>query len=293
MPGGGKETATQRRAREKAETAKKAKQDEKVRVKAEKIALKSRDDAAKVLAESEATLAGLVAGGAGAVGVATGVAGSAGAAAAAEKARVAAEHAVALASMPPFNRMQLVTNTSTAHALTGLFPAHMQQDGVEQPDNLGIWIANALFQMFQGEEVTLPKISRMIVEVTMPGGAGRSVYQAQGQVAESAHYVPMMQALVSELYAGALDAVPDGVTDDVLFGALELIFKHNRTVTAPTWGGVSRGDQSFSEDRNVPFAKILEAIAYKEVTPAAKPYGMIDFEQGNDGLEVAEFCVGY
>ena len=78
--------------------------------------MKSRDDAAKVLAESEATLAALVAGGAGAVGVATGVAGSvggAGAAAAAEKARVAAEHAVALASMPPFNRMQLVTNTST------------------------------------------------------------------------------------------------------------------------------------------------------------------------------------
>ena len=167
MLGGGRETATQRRAREKAETAKKAKQDEKARVKAEKIALKSRDDAAKVLAESEATLAALVAGGAGAVGVATGVAGSvggAGAAAAAEKSRVAAEHAVALASMPPFNRMQLVTNTSTAHALTGLFPAHMQQDGVEQPENLGIWIANALFQKFQGEEVTLPKISRMIVE---------------------------------------------------------------------------------------------------------------------------------
>ena len=95
----------------------------------------------------------------------------------------------------------------------------------------------------------------------MPGGAGRSVYQAQAQVAESAHFVPMMQALVSELHAGALEAVPDGVTDDVLFGALELIFKHNRTVTAPTWGGTSRGDQSFSEDRNVPFAKILEAIA--------------------------------
>ena len=110
--------------------------------------------------------------------------------------------------MPLFNRVQLVTNTSTAHALTGLFPAHMQQDGVEQPKNLGRWIANALFQKFQREEVTLPKISRMIVEVTMPGGAGRSVYQAQAQVAESAHFVPMMQALVSELHVGALEAVP-------------------------------------------------------------------------------------
>jgi len=37
MLGGGRETATQRRAREKAETAKKAKQDEKGRVKADKI----------------------------------------------------------------------------------------------------------------------------------------------------------------------------------------------------------------------------------------------------------------
>ena len=120
-------------------------------MKAEKIALKSRDDAAKVLAESEAALAALVPGGGGAGGVATGVAGSvggAGAAAAAEMARQAAEHALALASMPPVNRMQLVTSTSTAHTVTGLCPAHMQQDGVEQPDNLGVWIANALLQKF-------------------------------------------------------------------------------------------------------------------------------------------------
>jgi len=66
--------------------------------------------------------------------------GGAGAAAAAEKARHAAEHALALGSMPPFNRMQLVTSTSTAHALTGLFLAHMQLQGVEQPDSLGVWI---------------------------------------------------------------------------------------------------------------------------------------------------------
>jgi len=113
-------------------------------VKAENFALKSRDDAAKVLAKSETALAALAAGGAGAGGVATGVAGSVGGAcatAAAEKARHAAEHALALASMPLFNRMQSVTSTSTAHALTGLFPAHMQLQGVEQPDSLGVWIA--------------------------------------------------------------------------------------------------------------------------------------------------------
>jgi len=121
----GKETAIQRRAREakeKAETAKKARQDKKARV---EIALKLRDDAAKVLAESEAALAALAAGGAGAGVVDTGVAGSvggAGAVAAAKKARHAAEHALALATMPPFNYMQLMTSTSTAYALTGLFP---------------------------------------------------------------------------------------------------------------------------------------------------------------------------
>ena len=48
----------------------------------------------------------------------------------------------------------------------------------------------------------------------MPGGAGPSIYQAQAQLAESSHYVPMMEALVSELHARALEAVPDGVTDD-------------------------------------------------------------------------------
>ena len=73
---------------------------------------------------------------------------------------------------------------------------------------------NTLFQKFEGEEVTLPKISRMIVEVTMPEGAGPSIYQAQAQLEESSHYVPMMQALVSELHAGALEAVLDGETDD-------------------------------------------------------------------------------
>jgi len=120
----------------------------------------------------------------------------------------------------------------------------------------------------------------------MPGGAGLSIYQAQKQVAESSHFVSMMQALVSELHAGALEAVPDGVMDDMLFGALELIFKHNRTVTAPTWGGTSRGDQSFAEDRNAPFAKILQAIAYKEVTPAAKSYGMIDLNKTTAALKL-------
>ena len=172
-------------------------------MKAEKIALKSRDDAAKVLAESEVALTALVAGGGGAGGVATGVAGvgGAGAVAAAEMARQAAEQALALTSMPPFNRMQLVTSTSTAHAVTGLFPAHMQQDGVEQPDNLGVWNANALLEKFQGEEVTLPKISN-----------DSRGYDAQGcwaqHLSESSHYVPMMQALVSELHVGALEAVP-------------------------------------------------------------------------------------
>jgi len=125
----------------------------------------------------------------------------------------------------------------------------------------------------------------------MPGGAGLSIYQAQKQVAESSHFVSMMQALVSELHAGALEAVPDGVMDDMLFGALELIFKHNRTVTAPTWGGTSRGDQSFAEDRNASFAKVLQVISYKEVTPAAKPYGMIDLNKTTAVVKLLNFAL--
>jgi len=45
------------------------------------------------------------------------------------------------------------------------------------------------------------------------------------------------------------------------------------------------------EDRNVPFAKILEAIAYKEVTPATKPYGMIDFNKATTVLKLLNFAL--
>ena len=62
-------------------------------------------------------------------------------------------------------------------------------------------------------------------------------------------------------------------------------------MTAPTLGGTPRGDQSFTEDRNTPFAKILEAIVYKEVTQMAHLYGMIDLNKTTAALKLLNFAL--
>ena len=128
------------------------------------------------------------------------------------------------AGLTPLARVQLVANDLTVLMIVDLFPAHLCLEDEWQPSIVGVWVAEAFYHLFDGEEVSLARLAKL--RVTFTDNKETVCFQAQAVLPTTAQYVPILEALLSNMVSK--EPLPAGVSAREAEEAVESVFENNR-----------------------------------------------------------------
>jgi len=122
-------------------------------------------------------------------------------------------------------RVQLFGKSAAGYLMVlmivDLFPAHLCLEAEWQPSGFGVWVAEAFYHLFDGEEVSMARLAKL--RVTFVHNKETVCFQAQAVLPTTAQYVPTMEAFVNNMVSKEL--LPSGVSAREAEEAVESVFE--------------------------------------------------------------------